>query len=304
MDADDLRAGVAAAEVATLNSPGGALSRIDRISVWEALGNPIASDGAGAFTSKGHELRARLALRVAERHLKYWETALPEDVHPHRMLLAGFEFVAGNRPRSELRRMNDDFWNYLLDERSSVALPVGAAAYAVRAAIATVLGDEDLESGQTDDERDPEVWDAAFLASVSVSGETPWRGGDAQRRREYWLWYLREARRVALDFGLVSHASEPIDALVGGALASRELVPLVRRRAPDGSSGPKLLQVSEIRRAGSRVLVRLSMRDPAVCPHELARIIRIKVLSEVLEGLHDSADTLVVEGLIETPTLL
>lgn len=304
MDADDLRAKVAAAEAATLNDPCGALARIHRVSVWEALGSPLAIDGAGPFTSKGHELRARLALRVAERHLAYWEAALPEDAHPHDVLLAGVELVAGNLPRSELRRVNDDFWSYLLDERSSVALPASAAAYAVRSAVATVLGDEDLDSGQSDVERDPEVWDTAFLASVAVSGEIPGRGGDLQRRREYWRWYLREARRVALDFGVGSQIDEPIDSFIGGALASRELTPLVRRRNPDGSAGPKLLEVGEMRRDGSRVLVRLSMRDRAVHPRDLARILRVKVLSEVLEGLHDSADTLVVEGLIETPTLL
>lgn len=65
-----------------------------------------------------------------------------------------------------------------------------ALGYAVRYDATPILDIEDY-CGEDDDAFDYESWNVDFLGSIAYSGSNPFNNtGDAEKRREYWLWYL------------------------------------------------------------------------------------------------------------------
>ena len=72
----------------------------------------------------------------------------------------------------------------------------------------------------------------------------------------------------------------------------------------DGSIGPKVLEVSSLDREGPLVAVSLSFRDDRLDDEMLAALVRIHVLSALLEGAHDDAEHLVLDGRSTTRTTL
>ena len=50
--------------------------------------------------------------------------------------------------------------------------------------------------GRPPGRQDPADWTTAFWAANAYSNGDPWEQPDPERRREFWLWYLEEARRA------------------------------------------------------------------------------------------------------------
>jgi hypothetical protein len=75
-----------------------------------------------------------------------------------------------------------------------------AAGFAVWAAANAILGNIPLVDAASELDDDPDGWDASFHGSVAWSGAATWEPdpGDADRRREYWTWWLREPVSQAL----------------------------------------------------------------------------------------------------------
>ena len=69
--------------------------------------------------------------------------------------------------------------------------------YAIRYDVASILAIEDY-NGEDDDAFDPESWNADFICSIACSGSNPFvETGDVERRKEYWLWYVKMVLEVS-----------------------------------------------------------------------------------------------------------
>ena len=65
-----------------------------------------------------------------------------------------------------------------------------ALGYAIRNDAASILEIEDY-NGEDDNAFDFESWNADFICSIAYSGSNPFMEiGNAEKRKEYWLWYL------------------------------------------------------------------------------------------------------------------
>ena len=73
----------------------------------------------------------------------------------------------------------------------------GYAGFAcVSAANNALYGFFELDfAGKPEIETDPDLWTAAFLASIAYCGGATWEKGvgDDLKRREFWEWFLDEA---------------------------------------------------------------------------------------------------------------
>ena len=69
----------------------------------------------------------------------------------------------------------------------------GLACWA--AARDVIYGRQDwMTAGESEQEIDPDDWDASFYASIAVTGSSGWdRNGVDHARQKFWIWYLREA---------------------------------------------------------------------------------------------------------------
>ncbi len=73
------------------------------------------------------------------------------------------------------------------------AIYVGFACWASAGNV--FYGFEPPSEAKSELELEPEEWSAAFYSSLAFSGGAVWEEGvgDSGKRREFWLWYLKEA---------------------------------------------------------------------------------------------------------------
>jgi len=273
------------------SDPLGHLSLSARRELWAALELQQEASAAAPFSSKGHELRARLALRVADRSLHAWETEFPDAPQPHELLADIREFFGGRLTASDLAQSRDSVWRDLLDDYSS-PLAAAAGGHAACASAATALGDERRDGlDEADDATDPELRDAGFWGSVAASSALPWRGGDASARRMFWLWYLDEAARCVRDFvPPKDEAAVNPDEYLTGFGPGPDFRPFVRR-----VSGAREKVVDVLRTRLSSSILEAEVEVRGLTLPEAHRLVRALVLSELLEGeFDDSADRLIL----------
>lgn len=289
---------VANAREVVLASSVGELPLHSRRRLWRALDDDASVKSC--FLSKGHELRARLALRVADRCLVIWEDALPDISAPHDVLAAVRGYFAGELSASQLDGSKDRLWNLIVDDHGALPQPVLAGAFGVFAAAATALGDEVCAAagvGETENELDPETWDTALWGSVARSAATPWSGGDSSARRAYWDWYLDELLRVASEYGTRWTGTDlDPDRFVAGFGPGPTFAPYVRHATPSVQHSD-VLRVQRIELVGPVLFVRLELCDPdTVDLAGATRLLRALVLAELLNGRYDEARELHVEA--------
>ncbi len=107
--------------------------------------------------------------------------------------------VDGWQRHGEIWTLCDDLASRHPEFHAQVCVGYGAAQL-----IAMCLRDELLSDSDplelTDMDVDPEEFDCSFCAAAAFSGGPVWMdGSSAERRREFWRWWLREALPTALQ---------------------------------------------------------------------------------------------------------
>jgi hypothetical protein len=149
----------------------------------------------------------RLEIVCARRVIPIWRAGYQSDEPATLLDLAEQHLERGGREK-ELRIQREIVDDLLLElgvnEEERGALPAGYAGSAAIAATWAALGERLPGRGLPEGESDAEDWTAAFFASIAWSGGATWEGsvGNADLRREFWLWYLREAIPGALRQGV------------------------------------------------------------------------------------------------------
>jgi hypothetical protein len=84
----------------------------------------------------------------------------------------------------------------LLDDKFNLGEPVFKAIYAgfaCWAAARSCLHNSEPPAARSEQELDPEDWDASFFASLAIAGGAVWEtSGDPEKRRRFWEWFLRD----------------------------------------------------------------------------------------------------------------
>lgn len=159
--------------------------------------------------------RIGLAISSVERALPVWMVSWPADRRPQRMI----ELISVVLKRSAMPDVvmgeRNAFMKALeaagaLGADSSSALLVGLAA--IQALNTAIFDGSIFARGIRWDPHDPEIeerdadpedLDAAYFAACATAGGSPdppheWHS-DPDRRREYWIWWLKEAVPAAFE---------------------------------------------------------------------------------------------------------
>ena len=172
------------------------LSLAWRYEIWKALG---PGDRPVGVTGEGHRRRARLAILGAGKVLPLWERWRRGDLRPRRMLeLAERRLQTGEQPPDDedLEYFDVELDNLHAATKRAAVLVGYAALHAYRVAVEDHHFDADETPDPADyDEPDP-ARDAAIAYANGLPGEA---GSDGALRREFWLWWLREAVPAAAD---------------------------------------------------------------------------------------------------------
>jgi len=154
----------------------------------------------------GRRRRTKLATLAVERVLPLWESLLPADHTPHQALQLAEKLLVGTitsvAAESEMGKLwahcDDLSWRYA--DKQSVIMVGYSAIQAVREAISEKhFGCERVNDGSTDMDVEPYDHDSAFCALIAYSGGPPWdKSSDAEKRLEFWTWWLTSAVRTAM----------------------------------------------------------------------------------------------------------
>jgi hypothetical protein len=186
-----LEVGVRDAKKALDDGADGHLLLARRRAIWLAL---------GGRDEEGRCARARLSIAAARRVLPIWERLWPFNRLPHDLLDLTDQVCRGDVDPHSLTALRDRAETELDDISwgSSTKSAVGAG-YAALRALDVARGDEpcDLprpDSAVRDEDLQPRQRDSAYLAAAAAAGGAPWEPrSSADRRRDYWNWWLAEA---------------------------------------------------------------------------------------------------------------
>jgi hypothetical protein len=190
------------------NNPQGHIDVHVRQRMWAELG-PVSDEDsleAGADALPGHLARAWLMCECVRLALPEWELEKnraaseilldPRD-EPTSAVSYIDEWLAGTLPRSELLRHANRYQDlsfYLFELHESYP---NAELIANAACNALWVAAWDQASDYEDEyrEEDNEVFPADFMIAWLKSGGAPWDSDQvtANRRREFWEWYIVDA---------------------------------------------------------------------------------------------------------------
>jgi hypothetical protein len=174
-----------------------------RQAIWAAMGERNTS---GKVTdSQGHARRAKLAVLAARKTLPLLKRARMGIKTPQRLLDEAEKVIEG---KSEGDKLKTDAAMYRveLDNRlgdAALQSPLYAGYSAVKAAF-TAFEDEDFDADhidyeETDASRDPFHLDSSYLSALAyANGASDEEDSDADKRLEFWEWWLTEAVENAL----------------------------------------------------------------------------------------------------------
>jgi hypothetical protein len=155
---------------------------------------------------EGKRRRTKLAILAVEKVLPLWEAMLPTDETPRQAMDVANRLLAGvialKDAETELGRLwthcDDLSWRHA-DNQSVIMVGYGAVQ-AIREAMSQKhFGCEGVNDGNTDIDIDPYDHDSAFCAAIAYCGGPPWdEKTDAEKRLEFWKWWLTSAVRTAL----------------------------------------------------------------------------------------------------------
>lgn len=174
--------------------PQHALLPIYRRQIYDILNNEP--------TTRGLRVYEKLAILTAEYVLPLWQDAVLTDILPKLVLEAARQHLQGTLDLGSATQVAGNAWEKL--ERygqvstaaiSSQAFHAGQAA--VEALFATLgrppFDNVQLNEDDTDAALDPWCSDPALWAVTAYAGGVWDQQSDANKRREFWEWWLMEA---------------------------------------------------------------------------------------------------------------
>lgn len=176
--------------------PNGRLLLSYRRKIWAALG-PCTMDGEKAKITVQLIRRVKLAILCAQRVLPIWEEVYSDEYNAKRILELTEDYLEGMNTWKRCYDKFNEFSSLLTNLESGHIMPF-AAGTSISLTLSTALYDElfDDEEMEPDFEEDREVdmWDASFAASVAESG-LYWYGeeNNIEKRKAFWSWYLNDA---------------------------------------------------------------------------------------------------------------
>lgn len=163
-----------------------------------------------------------LALVESRKVLPIWDDAFPTDHSPYEWLTTLGRALIGQVTQAEAERSADMAHGHVVAlplQKAAARAAAAAASFALTGAILLTLDDlkldadtiaartaavtvprppEALDLQRTDADAEFGEHGADFWAAVASSGGAPWESGsDAQKRGEYWEWWLDEALPAA-----------------------------------------------------------------------------------------------------------
>ena len=98
---------------------------------------------------------------------------------------------------SELEKLNNNYYTMSINllDKDNPDFNIVAACLACNSAVNVILYDYDFSTlGVSEIESDPSNWTPSFYASIAISGGAIWEtNNELDRRKNYWLWYLKKA---------------------------------------------------------------------------------------------------------------
>ena len=172
--------------------PNGELPLPDRMKIRRAL-------QTGEEAEPDETRWCLLEIATARKVLPIWQASFPQVNFPIRLLdMAEHQLrLACPDPALEpLFREAKTFFDSSIAEDLLDAISAGFACWA--AARNVLYGCQELVEISSELELDIEDWDASFFASCACSGGAVWEEsrGNPVQRREFWLWYIAEARQL------------------------------------------------------------------------------------------------------------
>lgn len=171
-----------------------------RQAIWAALGPSIKTSQKSGNTA-GLKRRAFLAILTTRHVLPLWEEARPKDHTPQDLLAEAEQVLNGTMNKETAWKDRKRFWVYFVDmgnddEKNQIISGVGFAAVH---ALTVALQDEKFDPANinyrlTDAHIDPDERDSSFFAvSTYAGGPVSEPASDAEKRRDFWMWWLNQA---------------------------------------------------------------------------------------------------------------
>jgi hypothetical protein len=169
-----------------------------RQAIWSEIGPRGSAKG---WLINGHLKRAELASTSAYRALPVWRAHFDTDELPMRALEASSAMIRHEIQAQSAESIYDELWRALFRLSAETNTTAVAAGFAAVQALGTTIYDELFDPKNADLERldddDPETIDAAYYASIAISGGLPNdHHSNRVHRRSFWTWWLSQARMV------------------------------------------------------------------------------------------------------------
>ena len=125
-----------------------------------------------------------------------WEKMFDAETPLYKVLSDADDYLyKGKGSAKDLLASVEKWRNYAEQSADEAETMTGRAiialGYAIRYNAASILNIEDY-CGEDDNAFDHEGWNVDFICSIAYSGSNPFirNTGNAEKRREFWLWYL------------------------------------------------------------------------------------------------------------------
>lgn len=173
-----------------------------RKKIWKCLGGYKLADNVRAEITIGLKRRVELSILCAYKVLEIWENNIKNDDRPRKLLEKAKEYIDGKCSITSIDEVIGDFYTDLEDmmsEETEIITYVGSVILKISA---LVCYDEVLIKGEheealeedLDDDLDFGDWDASFYAALAYAGGAKWQEkSSTEKRREFWMWYIKEA---------------------------------------------------------------------------------------------------------------
>jgi hypothetical protein len=170
-----------------------------RQAIWDCLGDHASKEGPVTLGQIRRYILAKIAVRKV---LPFWQKQFPAE-KIEEILAKGDQVLTGRLSRADARKLYEDYQTYehglLSDPDSTADANAIAVCTAAIGAFYVALWDERFSSWEIDPKLpnssiDPFDFDAVLTASIICANGGPWdKGCDPVKRRDFWLWWLKEA---------------------------------------------------------------------------------------------------------------
>ncbi|WP_252250538.1 Imm5 family immunity protein [Clostridium sp. ZBS13] len=173
-----------------------------RKKIWKSFGESKLVDNVKVEVSVGLQRRVELALLCADKVLDIWTNNVKNDDRPERLLEKAKEYIDGKCDIRCIDEILGDFYTDLenmMTEETELINYVGSVILRISALVsydeALIKGahEEALEE-DLDDDLDSYDWDASYYTALAYAGGAKWQEkSSSEKRREFWMWYIKEA---------------------------------------------------------------------------------------------------------------